>query len=185
MNKVCRVLEDAGLTVEPDKCKFARQSVEYLGHTISGKGVKPKRCDDSLTDLHFPRGPDESTREVRDTRKTHDSLTANARELFCRHLEFLLKRVDGLAVVRFVNSTWMFGKAMCHVSRFVQYCSLHVSTLTLTAIALDRHQVILNPLKPRMSLTKGVLSISIIWVMATCFSLPHAIYQKLFQFNYR
>ncbi|KAG8447621.1 hypothetical protein GDO86_014940 [Hymenochirus boettgeri] len=88
-------------------------------------------------------------------------------------------------LVRFVNSTWVFGKAMCHISRFVQYCSLHVSTLTLTAIALDRHQVILNPLQPRMSLTKGVLFISFIWVMATCFSLPHAIYQKLFQYNYR
>ncbi|XP_075439520.1 G-protein coupled receptor 83-like [Ascaphus truei] len=88
-------------------------------------------------------------------------------------------------LVRFVNSTWVFGKDMCHVSRFVQYCSLHVSTLTLTAIALDRHQVILNPLKPRMSLSKGVLSISFIWVMATCFSLPHAIYQNLFQYNYR
>ncbi|XP_053569728.1 G-protein coupled receptor 83-like [Bombina bombina] len=88
-------------------------------------------------------------------------------------------------LVRFVNSTWVFGKDMCHISRFVQYCSLHVSTLTLTAIALDRHQVILNPLKPRMSLSKGVLSISFIWVMATCFSLPHAIYQKLFQYNYR
>ncbi|XP_030065710.1 probable G-protein coupled receptor 83 [Microcaecilia unicolor] len=88
-------------------------------------------------------------------------------------------------LVRFVNSTWVFGKTMCHVSRFVQYCSLHVSTLTLTAIALDRHQVILNPLKPRMSLTKGALNISIIWMMGTCFSLPHAIYQKLFQYNYR
>ncbi|XP_010289098.1 PREDICTED: probable G-protein coupled receptor 83, partial [Phaethon lepturus] len=87
-------------------------------------------------------------------------------------------------LVRFVNSTWVFGKAMCHISRFVQYCSLHVSTLTLTAIALDRHQVILNPLKQRMSLTKGALSISVIWLMATCFSLPHAIYQKLFQYNY-
>ncbi|XP_048721018.1 G-protein coupled receptor 83-like isoform X3 [Caretta caretta] len=87
--------------------------------------------------------------------------------------------------VRFVNSTWAFGKAMCHISRFVQYCSLHVSTLTLTAIALDRHQVILNPLKQRMSLTRGMLSISVIWLMATCFSLPHAIYQKLFQYNYR
>lgn len=42
---------------------------------------------------------------------------------------------------RFVNSTWVFGKGMCHVSRFAQYCSLHVSALTLTAIALDRHQV--------------------------------------------
>ncbi|KAL2304243.1 hypothetical protein Nmel_012986 [Mimus melanotis] len=141
-------------------------------------------------------------------------------------------------LVRFVNSTWIFGKAMCHISRFVQYCSLHVSTLTLTAIALDRHQVtlpilpskplggdlscdtdlclcvklchkmltplveafssrgrrvmtesllqvILNPLKQRMSLTKGALSISVIWLMATCFSLPHAVYQKLFQYNYR
>uniref|UniRef100_A0A8C0H2D3 G-protein coupled receptors family 1 profile domain-containing protein n=1 Tax=Chelonoidis abingdonii TaxID=106734 RepID=A0A8C0H2D3_CHEAB len=47
-------------------------------------------------------------------------------------------------LVRFVNSTWVFGKAMCHISRFVQYCSLHVSTLTLTAIALDRHQFSLN-----------------------------------------
>lgn len=43
--------------------------------------------------------------------------------------------------VRFVHSTWVFGRTMCHVSRFVQYCSLHVSTLTLTAIALDRRQV--------------------------------------------
>uniref|UniRef100_A0A670K3K5 G-protein coupled receptor 83 n=1 Tax=Podarcis muralis TaxID=64176 RepID=A0A670K3K5_PODMU len=88
-------------------------------------------------------------------------------------------------LVRFVNSTWVFGESMCHVSRFAQYCSLHVSTLTLTAIALDRHQVILHPLKPRMSLTKGALAISSIWMMAACFSLPHAIYQKLFIYNYR
>nr|XP_020640046.1 probable G-protein coupled receptor 83 isoform X2 [Pogona vitticeps] len=43
-------------------------------------------------------------------------------------------------LVRFVSSTWVFGKLMCHISRFVQYCSVHVSVLTLTAIALDRHQ---------------------------------------------
>ncbi|KAI4832585.1 hypothetical protein KUCAC02_015547 [Chaenocephalus aceratus] len=47
-------------------------------------------------------------------------------------------------LVRFVNSTWVFGRTMCHISRFVQYCSLHVSTLTLTAIALDRRQVCLH-----------------------------------------
>ncbi|XP_028656341.1 G-protein coupled receptor 83-like [Erpetoichthys calabaricus] len=87
-------------------------------------------------------------------------------------------------LVRFVNSTWVFGRAMCHVSRFVQYCSLHVSTLTLTAIALDRHQVILHPLKPRMSLARGLIYIAVIWIMASCFSLPHAIYQKLFTFAY-
>ncbi|XP_030331924.1 probable G-protein coupled receptor 83 isoform X1 [Strigops habroptila] len=87
-------------------------------------------------------------------------------------------------LARFVNSTWIFGKGMCHVSRFAQYCSLHVSALTLTAIAVDRHQVIMHPLKPRISTAKGVIYISIIWIMATCFSLPHAIYQKLFTFEY-
>ncbi|XP_060622952.2 G-protein coupled receptor 83 [Anolis sagrei] len=87
-------------------------------------------------------------------------------------------------LVRFVNSTWIFGKAMCHISRFAQYCSLHVSALTLTAIAVDRRQVILHPLKPRISTTKSVACICIIWLMATCFSLPHAIYQKLFSFEY-
>ncbi|MBN3301389.1 G-protein coupled receptor 83-like [Amia ocellicauda] len=87
-------------------------------------------------------------------------------------------------LVRFVNSTWVFGKLMCHVSRFAQYCSVHVSVLTLTAIALDRHQVIMHPLKPRISTVRGVICIVVIWVMAACFSLPHAIYQKLFRFDF-
>uniref|UniRef100_A0A3B1KHM1 G-protein coupled receptor 83 n=1 Tax=Astyanax mexicanus TaxID=7994 RepID=A0A3B1KHM1_ASTMX len=87
-------------------------------------------------------------------------------------------------LVRFVNSTWVFGRGMCHISRFVQYCSLHVSTLTLTAIALDRRQVILHPLKPRMCTGQGAVCIVFIWLMATCFSLPHAIFQKLFTFVY-
>uniref|UniRef100_A0A8D0GPI2 G protein-coupled receptor 83 n=1 Tax=Sphenodon punctatus TaxID=8508 RepID=A0A8D0GPI2_SPHPU len=76
-------------------------------------------------------------------------------------------------LVRFVSSTWVFGKLMCHISRFVQYCSVHVSVLTLAAIALDQHQVIMHPLKPRMSTVKGGICIIIIWVMASCFSLPH------------
>ncbi|NXW63804.1 GPR83 protein, partial [Eurystomus gularis] len=87
-------------------------------------------------------------------------------------------------LARFVNSTWIFGKGMCHVSRFAQYCSLHVSALTLTAIAVDRHQVIMHPLKPRISTAKGAIYISVIWIMAACFSLPHAIYQRLFTFEY-
>lgn len=63
--------------------------------------------------------------------------TATLRALFA---DCMRARASALQV-RFVNSTWVFGKDMCHISRFVQYCSLHVSTLTLTAIALDRRQV--------------------------------------------
>ncbi|XP_067113706.1 G-protein coupled receptor 83 [Osmerus mordax] len=86
-------------------------------------------------------------------------------------------------LTRFVNSTWVFGKLMCHVSRFAQYCSVHVSVLTLVVIALDRHQVVMHPMRQRISKFRGVICIIVIWVTASCFSLPHAIYQKLLRFD--
>ncbi|KAK7172854.1 hypothetical protein R3I93_002852 [Phoxinus phoxinus] len=87
-------------------------------------------------------------------------------------------------LVRFVYSTWVFGKVMCHVSRFAQYCSVHVSVLTLVAIAIDRHQVVMHPMKLRMSRLQGLAWIGVIWLMGSCFSLPHAIYQKLLRFEF-
>uniref|UniRef100_A0AAY4BC68 G-protein coupled receptors family 1 profile domain-containing protein n=1 Tax=Denticeps clupeoides TaxID=299321 RepID=A0AAY4BC68_9TELE len=87
-------------------------------------------------------------------------------------------------LVRFVHSTWVFGKVMCHVSRFAQYCSVHVSVLTLVAIAVNRHQAIIHPMKPRISRERGLVWIIVIWAMASCFSMPHAIYQKLIRFDY-
>ncbi|XP_049427315.1 G-protein coupled receptor 83 [Epinephelus fuscoguttatus] len=114
--------------------------------------------------------------------------TQSATSLFIMNLAvadiFITVLNTPFTLVRFVNSTWVFGRTMCHISRFVQYCSLHVSTLTLTAIALDRRQVILHPLRPRMSLTQGGVWVGVIWIMASCFSLPHAIYQKLLTFTY-
>ncbi|NXC43875.1 GPR83 protein, partial [Penelope pileata] len=86
------------------------------------------------------------------------------------------------ALVRFVNSTWISGREMCHVSRLVQCCSLHVSTLTLTAIALDRHQAVLNPQQQRLWLARGALSLAAIWLLAACFSLPHGTYQRLLRY---
>ncbi|XP_040927636.1 galanin receptor type 2 isoform X2 [Betta splendens] len=114
--------------------------------------------------------------------------TQSATSLFIMNLAvadiFITVLNTPFTLVRFVNSTWVFGKTMCHISRFVQYCSLHVSTLTLTAIALDRRQVILHPLRPRMSPAQGGVWVAVIWIMASCFSLPHAIYQKLLTFSY-
>uniref|UniRef100_A0A670YV93 G protein-coupled receptor 83 n=1 Tax=Pseudonaja textilis TaxID=8673 RepID=A0A670YV93_PSETE len=81
-------------------------------------------------------------------------------------------------LVRFVSSTWVFGKPMCHISHFVQHCSIQASALTFAAIALHRRQVIMHPFKPRMSLVKGGLCIVVIWLIASCFSVPYAFYQK-------
>ncbi|XP_041642282.1 probable G-protein coupled receptor 83 [Cheilinus undulatus] len=114
--------------------------------------------------------------------------TQSATSLFIMNLAvadiFITVLNTPFTLVRFVNSTWVFGWTMCHISRFVQYCSLHVSTLTLTAIALDRRQVILHPLRPRMSPEQGGVWVAVIWIMASCFSLPHAIYQKLLTISY-
>ncbi|XP_048191336.1 probable G-protein coupled receptor 83 [Perognathus longimembris pacificus] len=86
------------------------------------------------------------------------------------------------ALARFLSGQWLFGRIMCHVSRFAQYCSLHVSTLTLMAVAMDRHRVILHPMKPRLTHTRCLLIVAIIWALAVLLALPHAIYQSLFIF---
>ena len=37
LNRLCA----AGLTLKPSKCQWARTEVKYLGHLISGEGIKP------------------------------------------------------------------------------------------------------------------------------------------------
>jgi len=41
IKKVLDQLEEAGLRLMPQKCVFTRCQVEYLGHTITPKGVCP------------------------------------------------------------------------------------------------------------------------------------------------
>lgn len=45
---------------------------------------------------------------------------------------------------------WVFGAAMCHVVSGAQAVSVYISSLTLTAIALDRYIVIMFPFRERM-----------------------------------
>lgn len=44
LHKVLGILQDRGMTVKPSKCKLLVREVEYLGHLISDKGIKPKFC---------------------------------------------------------------------------------------------------------------------------------------------
>lgn len=43
LSEVCRRLQSQGLTLKAHKCKLFKKSVEYLGHTLSGDGVVPKK----------------------------------------------------------------------------------------------------------------------------------------------
>uniref|UniRef100_A0A3B3BUX4 G protein-coupled receptor 83 n=1 Tax=Oryzias melastigma TaxID=30732 RepID=A0A3B3BUX4_ORYME len=47
-----------------------------------------------------------------------------------------------------------------------------------------RNMSLILSFQPRMSLVQGGVWVAVIWIMASCFSLPHAIYQKLLTFAY-
>jgi len=41
LRKVFQRLSEAGLTINPKKCSFFREQIEYLGHTINSDGISP------------------------------------------------------------------------------------------------------------------------------------------------
>lgn len=41
LDHVLKKLAAAGLKIRPDKCKLLRREVQFLGHVVSGKGIKP------------------------------------------------------------------------------------------------------------------------------------------------
>lgn len=82
-------------------------------------------------------------------------------------------------IIRLVLQEWIFGSVMCHVINFILMTSVYVSTFTLTVIALDRHQVIMYPLRPRVSIPVGVVILVVIWLASMGFSLPFSIYARV------
>ena len=78
----------------------------------------------------------------------------------------------------FLNS-WMFGEVLCHIVPMSQAISVYVSTLTSTAIAVDRYFVIVYPFKPRMKVFVCLLMIVAIWIISISISLPLGIYMNL------
>lgn len=74
---------------------------------------------------------------------------------------------------------WAFGKTLCHLVSFAQGCSIYISTLTLTSIAIDRYFVIIYPFHPRMKLSTCILIIVSIWIVSLLATLPYGMYMKV------
>ncbi|XP_046807506.1 neuropeptide Y receptor type 2, partial [Lucilia cuprina] len=68
---------------------------------------------------------------------------------------------------------WAFGRTLCHLVPFAQGCSIYISTLTLTSIAIDRYFVIIYPFHPRMKLSTCIGIIISIWVISLLATLPY------------
>ncbi|XP_064631669.1 G-protein coupled receptor 83-like [Lineus longissimus] len=84
---------------------------------------------------------------------------------------------------RYILDDWPFGDEMCHVINFVQTVSVYAFTFTLTSIALDRQQVIMYPLSPRISTRLAFIIIGAIWLTASLLSVPFGMWYGLETMN--
>ncbi|XP_055841687.1 neuropeptide Y receptor type 2 [Episyrphus balteatus] len=80
---------------------------------------------------------------------------------------------------------WTLPDFMCAFCPFVQAVSVNVSVFTLTAIAIDRHRAIINPLRARPTKFISKIIIATIWVTAIAFAVPCAIAFRVETLNER
>ncbi|XP_061477925.1 neuropeptide Y receptor type 2-like [Rhineura floridana] len=73
---------------------------------------------------------------------------------------------------------WKFGAVLCHLVSYAQALSVHVSTLTLTVIALDRYRCIVFHLDSRISKKVSFTIIAVTWLVAAILASPLAIFRE-------
>uniref|UniRef100_A0A3B5LXA1 G-protein coupled receptors family 1 profile domain-containing protein n=1 Tax=Xiphophorus couchianus TaxID=32473 RepID=A0A3B5LXA1_9TELE len=67
---------------------------------------------------------------------------------------------------------WVFGSLMCRLVPFIQCVSVTVSVLSLVFIALERHQLIINPSGWKPSIPQAYMAVIFIWILASFTSTP-------------
>ncbi|KAL4648767.1 neuropeptide Y receptor type 2-like [Arapaima gigas] len=73
---------------------------------------------------------------------------------------------------------WKFGAVLCHLVPYAQALSVHVSILTLTVIALERHRCIVFHLDQRFSRRSSFAIIALTWAAAAVLAGPLAIFRE-------
>ncbi|XP_061171809.1 G-protein coupled receptor 83-like [Saccostrea echinata] len=89
-----------------------------------------------------------------------------------------------LNIARHVSQEWALGDFLCYMLNFSLMLSTYVSTFTLTAIALDRHQVLLYPLQPRITKRISFVIIFAIWFLSILLALPYGFFTKVAETNF-
>ncbi|KAI1898040.1 hypothetical protein AGOR_G00068230 [Albula goreensis] len=73
---------------------------------------------------------------------------------------------------------WKFGAVLCHLVPYAQALSVHVSVLTLTVIALERHRCIVFHMGQRLSRRASFGIIAVTWAAAAVLAGPLAIFRE-------
>nr|XP_003227468.1 PREDICTED: neuropeptide Y receptor type 1-like [Anolis carolinensis] len=77
-----------------------------------------------------------------------------------------------VTVIYTLMDRWILGEVLCKASPFFQCISVTVSILSLVWIALERHQLIINPTGWKPGVNHAYLAVALTWVVACFISLP-------------
>ncbi|XP_066967300.1 neuropeptide F receptor-like [Macrobrachium rosenbergii] len=86
-----------------------------------------------------------------------------------------------LTLVEILSQYWPLGDHpfLCKLVGTLQATSTFVSTISITAIALDRYQVIVYPTKQSLKTVGAVLTLLLIWVVSFILALPLFLWRTL------
>lgn len=82
-----------------------------------------------------------------------------------------------------IYKEWYFGLPLCHLIMWVQGSSIFISTLTLTAIALDRYMLIVYPYKQPITIKTSLWIIAGIWTLSGVVTLPYAYFMRVVRYE--
>lgn len=82
-------------------------------------------------------------------------------------------------VVYTLMDHWVFGSLLCRLVPFIQCTSVTVSVLSLVFIALERHQLIINPSGWKPTVGQAHVALVLIWILACFTSSPFLVFQLL------
>ncbi|XP_060712566.1 neuropeptide Y receptor Y8b [Hemiscyllium ocellatum] len=77
-----------------------------------------------------------------------------------------------VTVIYTMMDHWILGAALCKLTPFVQCTSVTVSILSLVLIALERHQLIINPTGWKPAVGHAYLAVALSWLVGSLISLP-------------
>ncbi|XP_035005404.1 neuropeptide Y receptor Y2, like [Hippoglossus stenolepis] len=82
-----------------------------------------------------------------------------------------------------LQEEWKLGSTLCFLVPYAQGLAVHVSTVTLNVIALDRHRCIVYHLETRMrkDVCYGVIALT--WVLSAVLASPLAIFREYSHFT--
>ncbi|AWP05355.1 putative neuropeptide Y receptor type 2 [Scophthalmus maximus] len=78
---------------------------------------------------------------------------------------------------------WKFGQVLCFMLPCAQGMAVHVSTVTLNIIALDRHRSIVHHTESKMSKDMCALVIVMTWTVSALLASPLAIFREYGTFD--